>query len=93
MDSISRLSKPRRHSQVRYTRVPEGALVVLHEKGELKTLNPVGALILDLLDGDHTVDAIVERVIKEYDVAPPEAEADTLAFLEELRRHDIIEAG
>ena len=93
MDSITLVSKPRRHPQVRYTRVPEGALVVLHDQKELKTLNPVGALILDLSDGSRTVGEIIARVTQEYGVAPAEAETDALAFLEELLEQGVIDAG
>ena len=91
MASLTALSRPRRHSQIRYTLVPEGALVVLHQKGELKTLNPVGGFILDLADGTRTVGEIAGQVHQAFKVESAEAETDTLAFLEDLLKHDIIE--
>jgi hypothetical protein len=91
MAAITVLSRPRRHPQVRYTLVPEGALIVLHQKGELKTLNPVGGHILDLSDGTRTVEEIAERIMQDFHVEKAEAESDTLAFLEDLLKSDIIE--
>jgi len=85
--------KPKRHPEVRYSIVPEGALVVHHRKGELKTLNPVGGFILDLLDGTRTVDQVVERVVAEYRVERADAERDTEAFIAELARHEVVTLG
>ena len=90
MAAIAMNDKPRRHPEIRYSIVPEGALLVHHSKGELKTLNPVGGFILDLLDGTRTVDEVVGRVAAAYQVERAEAERDTLAFLEELAAQEIV---
>lgn len=90
MATIAMSDKPKRHPEVRYSIVPEGALVVHHRKGELKTLNPVGGFILNLLDGTIAVETIIQRITAEYQVEPSAAEGDTIAFLEELVRHDIV---
>lgn len=93
MAVITMSDKPKRHGEVRYSIVPEGALVVHHRRGELKTLNPVGGFILDLLDGSRSVEEIVDRVTAEYQVERAVAERDTMAFLEELVRHEIVALG
>ena len=90
MAAIPMNAKPKRHPEVRYSLVPEGALVVHHRRGELKTLNPVGGFILDLLDGARTVEQIVDRVAVEYRVERGDAERDAVAFLEELVRNEVI---
>ena len=90
MAAIAMTDRPKRHGEVRYSIVPEGALVVHHRRGELKTLNPVGGFILDLVDGTRTVDEVVGRVAAAYQVEREEAERDTLAFLEELAAQEIV---
>jgi len=91
MAVVTMKSMPKKHDQIRYSLVSEGALVIHHSRGELKTLNPVGGFILDLADGTRTVQEIAERVMAAFRVEKAEAEADTLAFLEDLLKHDIIE--
>jgi methyltransferase-like protein len=86
-------ARPKRHADVRYSIVPEGALVVHHSRGELKTLNPVGGFILDLLDGTRTVEQVVERVVEEFQVERADAERDAKAFLEELYNQEIVSPG
>ena len=90
MAAIAMTDRPKRHGEVRYSIVPEGALVVHHRRGELKTLNPVGGFILDLLDGSRTVDEVVERVMAEYKVERADAARDTVAFLEDLAAQEIV---
>lgn len=90
MAAIPLTAKPKRHPEVRYSLVPEGALVVHHRKGELKTLNPVGGFILDLLDGTRSVGEVVDRVVEAHQVERSQAERDTVAFLEELARHEVV---
>ena len=93
MAAIAMTDRPKRHGEVRYSIVPEGALVVHHRRGELKTLNPVGGFILKLLDGNRTVGEIVDRVVETYQVDRPDAERDTLAFLQELALHEVVTLG
>lgn len=90
MAAIAMTDRPKRHAEVRYSIVPEGALVIHHRRGELKTLNPVGGFILDLLDGKRTVEELVDRVVTEYQVERADAVRDTVAFLEELAAQEIV---
>ena len=90
MAIIKMSDKLKRHPEVRYSIVPEGALVVHHRKGELKTLNPVGGFILDLLDGNRTAEEVVALVAGTYNVDRGAAERDALAFLDELAAQEIV---
>lgn len=66
-------------------RVIDDALFVLHaETSELHALNDVGARIWELVDGERDVAAIAASIEGEYDVDLVEAEADVVAFLNEL---------
>jgi hypothetical protein len=66
------------------SRVTQGeALVVLAEQRELHRLNAVGTRVWELCDG-RSVGAIVNAIVAEFEVDPPLAQADVLAFLEQL---------
>lgn len=60
------------------------AVVVLPEKGEIKVLNEVGARIWALADGSRSVREIAILISTEYAVSSAEAEADTLAFVNDM---------
>ncbi len=81
----------KRNAQVRYTIVPEGGLVVLHETGEILTLNPIGIEILDKLDGKKRVQDVLKEIIKNYEVEEKIAERDLLDYLKELLEKKIVE--
>ena len=48
------------------------------------SLNPVGALVWEQLDGVATIEAIRDRIVGEYDVSAVAAEADLNAFVAEM---------
>jgi hypothetical protein len=48
------------------------------------SLNPVGALVWEQLDGVATLEAIRDRIVGEYDVSAVAAEADLNAFVAEM---------
>jgi len=54
------------------------------------TLNEVGTLIWELMDGQKNVKQIVESIWNTYEVTPEEAEKDTLVFLNSLREAGLI---
>ncbi len=83
-------SYPAVREQVRGRQLEGEAVLVLPEKGEVKVLNEVGALIWSLADGRHSVRQIVAAICAEYVVTASEAEADVLAFLVELQNKGII---
>jgi hypothetical protein len=49
------------------------------------SLNPVGALVWEHLDGSQDLDAIKSQIAAEYDVTDNEAETDLLSFIEEMK--------
>ena len=82
---------PRRHPDTAFRPVDEdGGLVVRPGHAVIEVLNPVGSRIFALLDGKHTVEAIVETVVAEYDVSEETARDDTAAFLGELESHGLL---
>jgi hypothetical protein len=49
------------------------------------TLNNVGSRIWELLDGGTTVEKIAAALVREYEVEYPQAEADVIEFLEQMK--------
>src|SRR5512139_117159 len=49
------------------------------------SLNSVGALVWEHLDGFQELGAIKNRILSEYDVPDDKAEADLLSFIEEMK--------
>ena len=53
--------------------------------GCIYSLNPVGALVWEHLDGSEDLDAIKNRITAECDVTDDKAETDLLSFIEEMK--------
>jgi len=84
---------PRRAAGVNYE-IIEGRAVVIDPDGrELITLNEVGTLIWEHLDGERDVPALVDELLTEFDgVTREQFERDVRAYLDELRDVGILEA-
>lgn len=54
------------------------------------TLNELGTLIWQLIDGKSTVSQIVDAICNDYDVTPEEAKKDALEFLKSLETGGLI---
>jgi hypothetical protein len=54
------------------------------------TLNEVGTLIWELMDGKNSISRIVEVISNTYEVKPEEAEKDTLQFINFLEQAGMI---
>ena len=58
---------------------------------ELLTLNPVGTLVWEALDGNSGVEELVDRLLPQFvDVSREELEQDIGDFLEELASSELI---
>jgi hypothetical protein len=49
------------------------------------TLNGVGARIWELIDGHATIDEITSAIVREYEVETPQAKADVVEFLAQMK--------
>ena len=56
----------------------------------VRIFNEVGSRIWQLIDGERSVDAIVQTLITEYDVSAEEAERATDAFLADLEARQLL---
>ena len=55
------------------------------EVDSIYTLNEVGALVWDQLDGQTPLGQIRDALVQEFEVGPEQAEADLLAFVGQLQ--------
>lgn len=56
------------------------------------TLNRVGCRIWELLDGEQSLEAIADIIVGEFEVSRPEAEADLVAFIQELEEVGAVQS-
>lgn len=73
-----------------------GENVVLPSGNELDltkliTLNDTGAFIWQQLNRETTVEAVVDALLKEYDVSPENAAASVNQFIQKLGEHGLLE--
>ncbi len=55
------------------------------------TVNELGALVWEELDGTRALDAILVRIVERFDVTPAEAERDLLEFVAQLEGAGLAE--
>ncbi len=73
------------------SRVIDGrAVVVVIDEQRLHTLNPVGTYVWDRADG-RSIAAIVDELVREFEVDIDRATSDVLQFVEQLVRAGAID--
>jgi hypothetical protein len=87
-DVIASETLLRRADDVRFRAVDDETVVIRQEAAEALVLNEVAGRILELVDGQTTVGAIIARLLEEYEVSPDALTEDVHAYLLEL-----LEAG
>ena len=60
------------------------------EKGRYYELDPVGARVWALAESGPRIAEVCEALVAEYEVAPDTCRDDLRAFLEELRRREVV---
>lgn len=55
------------------------------------TFNSVGADIFNMLDGTNTPEDVVSKIATEYNVDRTTAEKDVAAFIEKLRKYNLLD--
>ena len=79
--------------------VPEGIVsrevdgelvVVLPEEGRYVVLNPTGAQMIDLADGERTLDEIATQIAERFGAEPEQVRADVLKFAEDLHARGVL---
>jgi hypothetical protein len=66
------------------------AVLVDPKKGMVRVLNPAGARIWEMIDGQRTVAALAADIAAEYGIDAARAQADTITFCEDLVRRGVL---
>lgn len=83
--------KPRRSPNVTYETIDGRAVLVDVAGTELITLNPVGTLVWNALDGERDAAALADDLVGNFeDVTRGELERDIIDFLSELARSQLV---
>jgi hypothetical protein len=80
----------RRNPRAEYRGLDEGGMLTQLDTGQHHGLNPVGALIWSLIDG-QTFGELVERVHSKITEPPPQLAADISEFIEALQKRRLID--
>jgi hypothetical protein len=73
------------------SRLIDGEAVLVHPgQGKVRVLNPVGARLWELANGDLTVGEMARVIAAGYDVDLTQAEGDTLAFCCDLADRGVM---
>ncbi len=80
-----------KNQQIPWRLVEGHAILVDQNEGEIVRLTSVGAAIWEALDGQTDVEGLVERLCEIFDASPERVRRDTVSFLKQLRRQDLIE--
>lgn len=75
---------------VRSTRNEDGGIVLDVDQGQMFRLNPVGALILELLGRGCTEIEIAKEISRQYRISEETAVADVREFVKSLEEHKLV---
>jgi hypothetical protein len=87
MDLSTVLTK---NAEVAYRIYDGQATVVLPGRSEVKVLNEIGSLIWERIDGERTVDQILQAVLETYETDSDQARHDMFSFLSSLQEHGMV---
>lgn len=85
-----------KNDQVVYRKIADETLLVpirgnLADMQRIFALNPVAEFIWQQLDGQQSLTAICDRLLEEFEVDRPQAEADVLEFVQELQQSGLVQ--
>ena len=87
---LAKTSVPVRNPEIIAKLADDEAVLVMPQKGQVKVINEVGAVIWELIDGKRTIENIIKEIIAQFDVDPVTAESDVSNFIKELYKRDMI---
>ena len=76
--------------QFRVREVGDETVFLADSGREVLSLNAVGSFIWKQIDGNHTLQDILDIICHEYEVEPDRAESDLRSFVAELEAHKLL---
>ncbi len=83
----------RLRSDVRFRRVADEGIVLVQDHNEVLGVSAVGIRVLELVDGKTGLEALVERLLSEFDVERERLEEDVRGFVAELVAAGVLVEG
>jgi hypothetical protein len=83
--------KPAKSDSVTARDIDEVFFIMDGRSSDLHSLNPIGARIWELVDGQRTVADIAAVIVEEYEVEAGRAEGDVVEFLETLQTKKLVD--
>ena len=77
--------------RLRYRAVGEDGVVVHLDSGRVIVVNEVGLYIIQQLKEPMTRRSLIDAIVKEFNVAAPEAEQDLEQYLQELEAEQLLQ--
>lgn len=71
-------------------RMDKGAILMNSSSGDCFELNAVGALVWDLITRGLRLEAIVDELVKAYEIDAATARSDLLSLVDDLARQGIV---
>jgi methyltransferase-like protein len=81
---------PERSGELLSSATDDGTVIVSPEDGRLNVVNEVGAFIWNLIDGQNSIEAIIQQVVDNFDVSASQAQADVHAFVQALSERRLV---
>jgi len=75
---------------IRHTRTADGGVLLDLHHGQMFSLNPVGADILELVERGYDEPRIAEEICRKYAADSETVRAHVFEFLESLQKHHIL---
>ena len=87
---LVKTSIPVRNPEIIGKLAEDEAVLVMPQKGQVKVVNEVGAVIWELIDGKRTIERIIEEIVSQFDVDHVTAETDVFNFISELNEREMV---
>lgn len=87
---FTKSTRVKRSEDVLHRDLEGEAVLVDLGSGRFFGLDEVGTRVWDGMESETTVDALVDRVVAEFEVARPRAEKDLLALLRDLAKRGLV---
>lgn len=82
----------RRRPEVRWRRVGAEMVVLQQSRNEVLALDDLGARVVELADGERTLDEMIDRLLPDFEVDRATLAADVGRFVAELLAAGVLEA-
>ncbi len=77
-------------ADVQFTVLDDEAIILNLNNGHYYTLNPVGTVIWELIDGHRTLQAVLEGVCEQFDVDRERAHDDLVALVVRMEQEGLL---